>query len=376
MACAHDDYLNTRSFASLDGLRALSILAVIWHHTAGDAGGWTLLSRGFLGVDFFFIISGFLIVTLLLRERRRTGTLSLRNFYARRVLRIFPAYWATLLLVAMVAFLKPGPSAAQLQRDLPYALFYVSNLVPMLTLLSVTWSLSTEEQFYLFVPPVQKYFPHAFVRVLPVIYLLVILPPFGFLPSVHLPDFFRQTTFGPILLGVMLAYVLDDPRGWSLVQRMLGHPWSSVGALLLVVLACSLPTADITGWARLAIHASLLVLLASCVVREEHVLRPALTWWPIRRVGVVSYGMYLYHLLADWPMSRVLERAGIHSGLVRFVAVATLTYVIAELSYRWFEVRFLALKERFSAQQQPAGRGALASGEVQARAQALLKRVS
>jgi peptidoglycan/LPS O-acetylase OafA/YrhL len=201
-ADTHASYLETRSFGSLDGLRALSIAGVLWHHTAFSLGSWPLFNRGFLGVDFFFIISGFLIVTLLLRESRRTGTISLPNFYARRFLRIFPAYWAMLILVACVAYVKPGNSSVDLKRELPYALLYISNFVPMWTMLSITWSLSTEEQFYLVVPGLLKHLPRLLPYVvLPLAYVLVSLPPFGVLPAVHMPEFFRQTTYGPILLG-------------------------------------------------------------------------------------------------------------------------------------------------------------------------------
>ena len=83
---AHQGYLETRVFGSLDGLRAASILAVVWHHTPLVYPDLVLSRRGFLGVDLFFIISGFLIVTLLLRERRRSGRISLRGFYVRRFL--------------------------------------------------------------------------------------------------------------------------------------------------------------------------------------------------------------------------------------------------------------------------------------------------
>src|SRR5436189_6393893 len=70
-------------FAALDGIRACSILAVIWHHTAAGLGAVPISSNGFLGVDMFFVLSGFLIVTLILRERDGTGAISLRRFYAR-----------------------------------------------------------------------------------------------------------------------------------------------------------------------------------------------------------------------------------------------------------------------------------------------------
>jgi peptidoglycan/LPS O-acetylase OafA/YrhL len=355
-------YLETRSFASLDGLRALSIAGVLWHHATYDLHNWPIYNRGFLGVDFFFIISGFLIVTLLLREGRRTGTISLPNFYARRFLRIFPAYWAMLILVACVAYLKPGNSSADLKRDLPYALLYISNFVPMGTMLSITWSLYTEEQFYLVVPGLLKHLPRLFPWVLlPLAYVLVSLPPFGVLPSVHMPDLFRQTTYGPILLGVMLAYLLDHPRVWTLLNRALGHPLSPLFALGLVALTLGYTGEDISGWPRLAIHASFLILLATCVIRENHALRSALTWAPIRRIGVLSYGIYLYHMLAYWPASIALERTGIHSKYALLAGVAVLSWVFAEISYRLFEQRLLALKDRFSSGQARAGTDAGAS---------------
>ena len=342
---SYSTYISTNKFASLDGLRAFAIIGVLWHHsTIGST-----FSRGFLGVDLFFVISGFLIVTLLLRERSKFGAVSLRNFYARRSLRIFPAYWAMLLFVASVAYLKPGHESDAIKHDLPFAVLYISNLAPMASLLSITWSLSTEEQFYLVVPALQKYLPRVFPMVLlPIAYVIVALPPFNVFPALRMPDFFRQTTFGPILLGVMLAHVLNHPRGWAAVALVLRSRLSPLLALTLVALTICYPGRDISGWPRLAIHASLVILLAACVVRERHALRPVLTWWPIRRIGVVSYGIYLYHLLVYWPVVKLLKLAGIESMYALFVLLTASSWLVAELSYHFFERKFLVLKMRYS----------------------------
>lgn len=350
---AHRRFLDTRTFASLDGLRAIAILVVVWHHAHREIEGWPVTSRGFLGVDLFFVISGFLIVTLILRERRRTGAISLRGFYVRRFLRIFPPYYLMLLIVGGTAALAPGTTSSAILQDLPYALVYVSNLVPMQSLLAISWSLATEEQFYVVVPTLERYAPRVFPLVLPAVYVIVMLPTFGLFPSVNMPGFFRETTFGPILLGVMLAHVLDDPRGHRSALRLLGHWSSPILASALVVIAASNPAKDIAGSPRAAIHWSLLLLVASCVVQERHALRPFLALWPMRRIGAVSYGIYLYHLLVLHFVDKLMKRFAVDSGLVRFVVAAGGTWLVAELSYRYFEARFLLLKSRFA----PEGRG-------------------
>jgi peptidoglycan/LPS O-acetylase OafA/YrhL len=289
-----------------------------------------------------------LIVTLLLRERRRTGTVSLRRFYLRRFLRIFPPYYLTLILVAVAAFAGRGNTAAGMRHDLPFAIFYVSNLVPMSSLLAITWSLSTEEQFYLVVPALEKYARRALPALLPIAYVLVSLPPFGLFPGLNLPAFFRQTTFGPILLGVMLAHVLDDRIGFALLWRVLGHRVAPLVAAALLLAVCAYPREDVSGWPRLAIHASMTVLIGASVIREDHVLRPVLRLWPLRRIGVVSYGMYLFHMIVRHLVEKATQRLGWSSEGLFFLALVLLTWAVAEASFRFYESRFLALKSRFA----------------------------
>jgi len=340
----YDRFLATRTFGSLDGLRALSIIAVLWHHTERGAGGPTLGARGFLGVDLFFVISGFLIVTLLLRERRRDGVISLRQFYVRRFLRIFPPYYLMLAFVAGVAVLKPGNNSANILRDLPYALLYVSNLFPMFSLLTITWSLSAEEQFYLVVPALEKQTGRAFPWILVTAYLILAALPFGFLPGLPVPGFFRETTFGPILLGVMLAHLLDQPRGFGAAWRLLGHRASPLVAAALLALALSHPAQDITGGPRLLIHWAMALLVASCVIREGHLLEPLLRPWPMRRIGVVSYGIYLYHMLVWYLVDKAMRQLGWSSQPLFFVANTLGSWAVAELSFRHFESKVMALR--------------------------------
>ena len=368
-AFAH--YRATKEFASLNGIRALSILAVIWHHACDGVDFLPILRLGFLGVDMFFVLSGFLIVTLLLRETERTGTISLKKFYVRRTLRIFPLYYLFLLgTTILFAFGVRDPEAVRAYwQSLPYWLTYTSNWVPITTLgmmglMAPLWSLATEEQFYLVWPAIQKY---ARVGVRIGIALLGIAvcqaSNFRLLDGFYASTFgirfeqlnILQATFTPILLGVLLAHMLHDRRWFRAVGPLLGMP--GIGLLLagLLVGMCSIDRPEISGIQRLSIQATMFLILGSCVVREDHSLRGVLTRRPLARIGEVSYGMYMLHLLALIFVWGALKRMGLPMDppdrfpgwLVRYAGTVAVTWLAAEVSYRFIEARFLRLRDRF-----------------------------
>ena len=127
-SAAFDRFVTTRHLPGLDGLRGLAILPVIWHHSTPRLLPG-VLGKGAVGVDLFFALSGFLITTLLLRERRERGSISLGAFYARRSLRIFPLYYAVLAAYAARALTSPASfaPAAHFLRSLPYHATYTAN---------------------------------------------------------------------------------------------------------------------------------------------------------------------------------------------------------------------------------------------------------
>lgn len=358
-ASLHAAYLDKKTFGALDGLRALSIIAVLWHHTYEIPTGWAATRRGFLGVDLFFVISGFLIVTLLLRERERRGTISLKNFYLRRFLRISPVYYG-LLLGLTVVFVTVGRHANMREAffdDLPWALLYLSNWVGLKTFLEITWSLSSEEQFYLLWPPIERYarrFALPILLVLLVISQIIhfrlaesVMSSLGFAP--HEPEMLRQTGFTPIMLGVLLAHGLQNPRAFTLLQQVLAPRIMPVVAVVIILGVCSLPIDDITGWPRLSVHLAMTLLVGSAVIREDHLLMPLLRLRPLVEIGVLSYGIYLFHMLCRHPVLSVQAKLGLSSPALTFVGTLGLTIVAAWLSFTFYEKRFLALKERFSA---------------------------
>jgi peptidoglycan/LPS O-acetylase OafA/YrhL len=350
-ASAYRKYLSSQYFTSLDTFRFLAITAVIWHHTQKGVWWFPASNRGFLGVDFFFVISGFLIVTLLLRERDRTGDISLRRFYMRRSLRIFPVYYLMLAVMAVFfLFVKPHSEMARpFFQVLPYQVFYLSNFVTDTTILFFTWSLASEEQFYIFWPPVEKWLRGAVIPVLFGVILINQLINFRVLHGLFGEFNFNlsilQITFTPICLGVLLAHMLHEKRWFVRLFRWIGSPWSSLFWVGAVLLACNLPRPELMGWPRLSIQILMTLLLASCVVVENHWLNSLLQFAIIRRIGVISYGMYLFH---EFAAHIVRAFVGSHRTLppfVMFLVTLALTILVSELSYRYYETPFLHLKD-------------------------------
>jgi peptidoglycan/LPS O-acetylase OafA/YrhL len=346
----HQQYLNTRTFGSLDGIRALSIIAVVWHHSPAR-NDWAASARGFLGVDLFFVISGFLIVTLLLRERDRRGTIDLGAFYARRSLRIIPLNYAMILALWAATAWTNSSQAAAIAHDAPYALTYTANLFPTISMLSICWSLAAEEQFYLAWPLVERWFRRQALLLLVLFIAASLVVSCGYQYFGYwgwTPKMFQQTTFVPIALGVLGAHLLHNPKSFARIQNFITGRWVTPTALLAITAAISIPGDDIGGLPRLGIQLLMAWFVVGCVCREDHGLRGMLSNRILSRIGTVSYGIYLLHMIGLHVSSAALGRIGITQPIAIFAATLLLTWLLAEASFRTFERFFLRLKNRWS----------------------------
>jgi peptidoglycan/LPS O-acetylase OafA/YrhL len=353
----HQAFLDTRYFASLDGLRCLSIVAVIWHHTAGILPGY--FHRGHLGVELFFVISGFLITTLLLREKERYGRVSLRDFYLRRTLRIFPLYYAVLALYLVVLLLTPARTPADQQaragflHNLPYFATYTSNWFVELTsgprvIFYFAWSLATEEQFYLLWPWVVALGKSWRLPVFAAVVLGAaglakeLLLPGGVSPAGGVALRIVTSIAPPICLGCLLGYGLHYRRGYRAAFRVFGLAWSAPVALAALVVSVTVPRIPSFG-----IQLLMVWLVGASCIRGRHLLYHVLANPVVRYVGTISYGMYLLHMLALNVARRAFPIQEF-SPVTTFVVALALTVVAAGLAYRFYELPFLRLKQRFS----------------------------
>lgn len=346
-------FLGRRHFAGLDGLRAVSIVAVIWHHTAASEFPEGILRQGFLGVHLFFAISGFLITSLLIRERVATGRIRLRNFYVRRTLRIFPLYYAVLLIyVVLTLTLRRGTQAGQqFMENLPAFATYTSNwFVDLSQGETVTfyfaWSLATEEQFYLVWPPLLVVLSLIGRRrgLLPAVGLAILatisvvgLHYVRALDDPNLPWRIAASIQIPILSGAALALLLHKSWGFDLLRPFLARRHSAiiVGGVLLAAIAADVHVQ--------VVGVIMALLVASTCMRDRGVGYAVLGSWPLVSAGKVSYGMYLMHML----VANAFMMAGVRRGMALFILTTVGVFLLAQVAFQFFESPILALKKRF-----------------------------
>lgn len=341
--------------AGLDGLRALSVAAVVWDHMYVKSNDFPILARGYLGVDVFFILSGFLITHLLLQERATRGRICLRRFYLRRTLRIFPLYFLVIGLVALYfTFVgEPSQQKAAFVAELPHHLTYTSNWIPLNTMMGITWSLSTEEQFYLIWPPLLVVFETVAVGL--VIGFLLFNQAINFrvldewFASVGFPFASLevvQCTFTPILFGVLLACAKNVPRYSGFLSSIL-RSRILAATLVVLVLICANWEGEIRSWPRLFIQLGMALLLARIVLYPHSGSVKALDWAPLAYIGSISYGIYLLHVLVLHVVGEGLSFAGITSTTLLFAGTFLGSVLVAGVSYKYFEQPILKFKDRF-----------------------------
>jgi peptidoglycan/LPS O-acetylase OafA/YrhL len=359
----HSTYLQTPYFPALDGLRALCVLLVINLHMAEGPLYWHWLA-GWRGVTVFFVLSGYLITTLALREEARRGRVHLTAFYVRRSLRIFPLYYLTLaayclLILGLGAKRDVGPA---LGEALPAYLLYLQE-VPTFAAkeaglkvppFSHSWSLGIEEKFYLVWPLLAFVLWRARAGrrragTVGLLAALAVLPPvlglFGWgLAARWLGCFF------PITVGCLLAELLHDPRWYARLQWLNRH----LLLVLLVLLVCHFATpwlgppheAD----ALVAPYSLAAAALLACLLTGGGRLRRALSWGPLVAVGRLSYGMYLIHYICMYGFYAVAPSAWGHldRAVIYFVIVSALTVAAAWLLAEAVERPCVELGRRWS----------------------------
>lgn len=353
----------------LDGLRAIAVLLVIVYHF------WpTVLPGGMIGVDIFFVISGFLITSLLLREGALNGRIALGSFWVRRARRLLPAIALMILVLGPVSLIVGGDIQVNLGRQLLGAATFSSNWISIFAgndyfaqtspeLFTNFWSLAVEEQFYVLWPLLivacglllgRRWRHFSAIMVLGILASLGVAA-FLLMNGTPISRIYygTDTHLYGLLLGALLAFA----RPWSLYPPMgkkalyrVAQPfgliaftrvmvsWLSLFALIPYAILVPESAPGAIPWGLFG--ASLLALgviqgmLPDMLAGASEALRRLLNFAPLRWVGERSYGLYLWH----WPLAVVMHYVlGADRSPLVNVGVLVATFAIAEMSYRWIE---------------------------------------
>jgi len=263
-----------------------------------------------------------------------------------------------LVALSLLFLARPGLGmAAPFFEDLPYLATYSSNWIHSGTFLVIAWSLAAEEQFYLVWPLLLRTLGGGAYWLAGAVIALGLGATAGALDPL-LADLFGpgfrglemvQATFDPLLFGVLAAALLHTPCGFERARRLLGGRGAAPLSLALVILCANTPTPEPLGWPRPLVQLALTLLVIACVVREDNGLSRLLRWRPLVRLGVVSYGVYLLHMFALQATRGLLEGAPRLEGDLFLLTLAA-SWVLAEVSFRFWESPFLRRQDSFRPQ--------------------------
>jgi peptidoglycan/LPS O-acetylase OafA/YrhL len=339
----------------LDGVRALAVTAVVLYH-----GRVSVAPGGFLGVDLFFVLSGFLITSLLLNEHARTGSIDLVRFWLARVRRLLPAALAVIVVSLLAVAILSSADLPALRGDALWSVLYVNNWHQIFadrsyfaafgrpSLLQHYWSLAVEEQFYLLWPPLLlvglRWFSRTRVQLLAFVaavasFLLMLL-----LYDPHVDPtrvyYGTDTRALPLLVGVLLAFAWPTMSEARPVNKRAKLGLDAFGLVGLAIVLVGIfdwndfdPFVYRGGFLLVALGTAL--LLASVSHPASHLSR-LFSWAPLVWIGRRSYGIYLWH----WPvMAMTRPNLDVRASTWLLVPLQiAVTLALAALSYRYLEM--------------------------------------
>lgn len=349
---------------ALDGIRGIAVLAVLVYHGRYAVPALAPLTKNlYLGVDVFFVLSGFLITSILLKERSQTGTISLKNFYVRRFLRLVPAYWAFLIFVYFLgSTFSSEAQSALLYNDWNFtaAFLYLSNWQHVVAYPNIPgalihlWSLAVEEQFYIAFSLLMWIFIKFKATRRQMLCTLG-----GFILIAAATRAFRlangmplstvitstETRIDGLLIGVLAGMIFM----WKILPAPFyrSRRFKALAALSLIVIgaifALAVKSIFFYGTLMPVFSLAVAVLLLYLAAGARTYAHGLLEFAPLQFTGRISYGLYMWNIIGFIIASNLFA-----SGIGIFLFGAALSFGFALISYYKIEEPFLKLKSRFA----------------------------
>jgi peptidoglycan/LPS O-acetylase OafA/YrhL len=376
----HDSKSGAAWFPGLNALRFMAAATVVIMHIHNNMGisrlpqlpAWPILFKGLYAVSFFFVLSGFLITWLLLKEQEQSHSIGIRKFYLRRVFRIWPLYFIV-IGIGMAFYWRLAPALhLGFESGYPHGLalllyaFFLANLMNSLFhvggILHITWSIAVEEQFYLFWAPMVKKFHSRLPLLVVTVSLVSLAVNIGntlslFHLSKGMRDFVGTLQFHYMGAGAGCAWLLYKRRDWLLSLPVFRIRLAQWGCLLVLgsfffmynrtvwgECIVPLPLAGLFGWLILNISSN-----------PKRIF--SLDNKPLNYLGQISYGIYMYHMPVVYAVAFCFQRAGWtgHPWVyfpTYFAAVFALAILVASISYYGLEKPLLRYSKRFQSSKQ------------------------
>ena len=341
----------------LNGIRAVAALTVLFGHMFSPFGDWGLEPLSFRipwpeePVTTFFVISGFLITYLLMNEIGKTNDVSIPKFYMRRILRIWPLYYVYMILAVVAVVLLNS----DMNDSVWYYTFFSGNISHALGLglipLFHYWSLGVEEQYYMWYPWVVKYNKERVLKVviaLCVIWFGLKMGSYIFLGKGLAYKIFSITRFDCMMIGAIGAILYYKKAAWFI---------KLCANRVVVILAWVLffTSGLYAQYIPAPIRAEYISIVSLLVIMAGLVSKPLLENGVMNYLGKISYGIYVIHPLLIFVGSWIVKSTGLLSNTrvggehwLVFASITVLTILLASLSYKYLEMPFLRLKDKFS----------------------------
>lgn len=346
----------------LNGIRAIAALSVAFSHINNRLDYYLLpkselLDLANFGVTIFFTLSGFLITYLLLIELEKTGTIDIKKFYMRRILRIWPLYFVYLLIVILLNGID------SLQWPILFYIFILPNLrnsfagITNITVGSHNltymvghyWSLGVEEQFYAFWPWIIRRTKNLlrFLVLFPIAYLVLKVV----LKVAHAPytvlTFFHYTRFGCLAIGALGAYLYYKKMPqvqWAYKKGLEAFAW----IMLLVVAFNKFHIASVIDHEIISVVT--LIIIINQISNPNKLINLENKFFDY--LGKISFGLYVYNPLVIYLMAYVINPLGIENDIVKQIIIYALVVaaiiLVSHVSYHYFEKRFLKIKYNYT----------------------------
>lgn len=358
-----DDLVQFKHYTCLDGLRGIAVLIVMLFHLEYLAPELNMFVKGgFLGVDIFFVLSGFLITSILIKEQSRTSKINLKNFYLRRFFRLVPAFWVFLSVLYFFGNFFLSPREAEIiyqNNNFGYSFLYLMNWYRaygggITGNLNHTWSLAIEEQFYI-VWSLVLFLLFAAKRSRKQITAFTIASIVGLVlwrlfrslngEETHVLYYSTETRIDALLIGCAAALVY----GWKLIPERFYNSslfqkiafWAFLTGFLILF---SVAHEDIfLFYGVLSIFSMSVAIIIIWLITNEGLLKKIVEFSILRWIGQISYGLYLWHYLCYGFAKKSFDNVP-----MQIMFGLSLAFVISVASYFLIEKPFLKLKVRYT----------------------------